>query len=330
MAACGLRFEQNIFEYADPPCTDSTNRVCKSCLTCPVGTACYCPLASGICTGQADGDRTTCAACPAGKYRSAALVQQGVRECQACNACPAGYDKISECDRSIGTVQATNCRACGAETYRYESMATCQPCATCAATTERINVDCGIATQRTCTKCEDTTRSPRTNSPWCSRCADGYYPISGYNSAGERQGGCSLCSAAACGAGFWIRCFDGQRECKPCQGHTTTAGSTLCPLGQGVAGACDGTGTASVDCTACGAGTERLSTTPLLSGNVQVCAQCRTGRYKLAAGAGECGVCTNKPANSEYTAWGTAAATTASCPWCAGPFLILAFAGIAC
>ena len=136
----------------------------------------------------------------------------------------------------------------------------------------------------------------------------------------HRQGECSPCTnptiinGAACGSGYWVLCTGGTRVCRICDGHTSITGYTACALGSGVPGTCSGQSNANVECSPCAAGTERLSTTPLLN-NVQVCAQCRTGTYKLATSAADCTNCANKPDNSVYTAWGVGAATTEDCPW---------------
>ena len=273
----------------------------------------------------------TCTACPTGKYRNDINTQAG---CVDCTPCAWGFYRSAPCGPIQNTVAARECTECPTNQYMPWQTTTCVACATCGLDS-RVTVQCSRTTQRECQKCEDGSRSVEVNS-FCTMCIDGYYPPGGYAN-GVRQGQCAPCSGSAggapegasCGAGFWVECTGGTRVCRTCEGHTHLVGvtgvtnSVLCPLGHGVPGACTGRSNANAACTPCGAGTERLSTTAMLNGNVQVCAQCRTGRNKPAAGTGECVVCTNKPANSEYTAWGTAAATTASCPWCAGLFLCL-------
>jgi len=318
--SCTFNGPGGLFEYPDPPCSPDGDRVCKSCTRCPVGTACYCPLASGSCVGHVDGDLTRCTACPAGYYRNADTL--GVRTCQLCEECPTGYKKLQVCDARYNTRTEYDCQACPAETYLAASKTSCETCATCNVFS-REKVPCTSTSARQCEGCPAGSKAPDINSQ-CTRCADGYYPISGYNAAGQKQNEvCSACTGltsntdgAACALGYWVQCTGGTRVCVACDGHTTVTGSTACSLGNGVPGTCTGLGNAAVACSPCAAGTERLSTTPVLADKgTQVCAQCRVGRYKLAAGTGECVACANKPDNSEYAAWGVGVATTVSCPW---------------
>lgn len=310
---CEFNQALNTYQYADPPCTHTTNRVCKNCATCPVGTACYCPDPSGVCQGPAGGDRTKCQACPAGYYR----MDVGTLACVKCAECPNGYKKIKECDAQYNTRILNDCEECAAETYISPSKTECLTCATCDEYS-RVVIACSSTKQRTCEACPTGTKAPGINLQ-CTRCADGYYPIAGYQN-GARQGDCSPCTnptiinGAACGSGYWVLCTGGTRVCRICDGHTGITGSASCALGNGVPGTCSGQSNANVACSPCAAGTERLSTTPLVSG-VQVCAQCRTGTYKLATGVVDCTNCANKPDNSVYTAWGVGAATTQDCPW---------------
>jgi predicted amidophosphoribosyltransferase len=64
-------------------------------------------------------------------------------------------------------------------------------------------------------------------------------------------------------------------------------------------------------CTACAAGSERLT-----AGAPLDCAKCGAGFYKDVRGVSSCGRCTNAPANNSlYMIWGNTEATIASCPW---------------
>ena len=315
---CEFSQALNTYQYADPPCTHTTNRVCKNCATCPVGTACYCPDPSGVCQGILGGDSTKCRECAAGYYRS----NVATLACVQCSACPAGYKKIRECDRRYDTSIGDDCSVCPLETYLAPSKTECSTCATCDEYS-KVLTPCSTTTQRTCEAC--SLNAPGSKAPGinlqCTRCADGYYPTSGYDSNGDRQGGpCAPCTGAgiqngaACASGYWVLCTGGTRVCRICDGHTSIAGYTACALGSGVPGTCSGQSNANVECSPCAAGTERLSTTPVQTG-VQVCAQCRIGTNKLATGVANCANCTNKPDYSVYTTWGVGAATTLDCPW---------------
>ena len=260
----------------------------------------------------------TCTACPTGKFRNDINTQAG---CVDCTPCPWGFSRSAPCGPIRNTIELNECTECPSNQSMPLQTTTCVACATCGLDS-RVVDQCSRTTQRTCDKCDTGSRSIEVNS-YCSMCIDGYYPPGGYSS-GVRQGQCAPCSGSAggapegasCGAGLYVQCTGGTRVCVACDGHTTVTGSTACSLGNGVPGTCTGLRNSNAACSPCAAGTERLSTTPVLADKgTQVCAQCRVGRYKLAAGTGECVACTNKPANSEYAAWSAGAATTATCPW---------------
>jgi hypothetical protein len=60
---------------------------------------------------------------------------------------------------------------------------------------------------------------------------------------------------------------------------------------------------------------ERPDGTDLING-YQQCVKCGAGKYKSTPGTANCGLCTNKPANSVYRNWDVGqAASTSSCPW---------------
>lgn len=101
--------------------------------------------------------------------------------------------------------------------------------------------------------------------------------------------------------------------CSYCDGQSH-ASSTKCTQGKGVSGVCPGTGTSNPPCVPCGPGTHRPDGTSYT--NFQSCIRCSTGTYKAGNGTQNCGGCTNKPANSVYTAWAAQTVPSSnSCPW---------------
>lgn len=81
-------------------------------------------------------------------------------------------------------------------------------------------------------------------------------------------------------------------------------------MGNEPGGTCDGTQTSNIACRQCLAGYHKPDST------TKMCVKCPAGKYKTSQGTAACTDCANKPAsNTYYAAWGSAVATTASCPW---------------
>lgn len=250
-----------------------------------------------------------CQPCPSGSYRNNIATQPN---CVACQACHPTEGESSPCT----TISDRQCSCQTTGTYKaYQidfglstdpSRTFCPTCTTCAAPTQRMVTDCEFAKDRVCAACDEGSRSTFNNN-LCDACKDGHFAVNGV---------CRPCTAsnAGCIRDQYINCVGGTRTCPVCDGHV---GGTQCAAGRGVAGRCDGSSLRNPPCQDCGPGLERPEGTPLTSAVYQACVQCGVGKYKAAAGTGNCVDCTNKPANSVYRAWNAISevASTSNCPW---------------
>jgi hypothetical protein len=163
---------------------------------------------------------------------------------------------------------------------------------------------CAATKNTICTNCLDNKAVRTLNSGTCDTCTTGYYALGS-------PFACFKCDLNPCSVGFYQECSNAQRTCTQCAGLTL---ATACPVGQGPEPKTCPLGTTSETksvCTACAAGSERLT-----AGAPLDCAKCGAGFYKDVRGVSSCGRCTNAPANNSlYMIWGNTEATIASCPW---------------
>ena len=320
---CDKNCQPGFYQTSTPCVSMSTSPKCAACPSGKFSTSvsvtacssCTICLASQVqdraCTSTQD---ASCRDCAAGKYRGSPGT---FSDCQTCTVCANYQVETSPCGpinnrvcQSCGsgqTVVNNACRTCDAGKYTLDSV-TCQDCVTCAIGKYADPV-CTSSQARVCKTCATGYTNTATNLNVCDRCADGYFQAAGYSFT------CSLCSTSTqCSFGNWIKCVGGTRECVVCDGHDL-GGSTQCVAGMGISQVCSGQTTQNTPCTDCAAGFERPAGTAFID-RIQLCVKCGLGKYKANAGKADCAACTNKPANSEYRAWGLSeTATTASCPW---------------
>lgn len=308
-----VRCTPDVGWYVSQVCGPNNDRVCSQCDSCGLGTY----LSS--CTESS----ATCSNCPTGTYRSSLSVKT-CTGCKDCNrqarerrtSCGPIYDRTCvTCDAGhiVTGADLDICTPCNSpqypSTYAVASSNTCVGCTTCDRT-QQMTKDCAADGDRTCAACTDFKRSTSLNGA-CDGCVQNYFRT-GANS-------CAKCADSSCGWGNYRQCTytdngGGVKTCTACQGQKE-AFSTQCNAGYGVSTRCNGENTDAVTCSQCGAGTERPAGTALV-GDIQACVACSTGYYKLAAGTSRCTACSNKPAlNTQYTAWGSTAPSTSTCPW---------------
>ena len=301
-------------QYVAQACTADYQQKC--CANCAIG-----QYPTEACTNILTD--TKCGTCPAGKYRDSTLMSTcqdctvtcDVNQRQRKTACGPIYNQVCETCTAGSIVTGAGrdvCTPCNTGeypgTYARASDNTCATCKNCLRE-EKMLADCQAAADRSCTPCPTGQRTRSLNSDKCDGCIPGYIRASDT---------CVLCNNqnANCASGRYINCKtnsegNGDYDCPVCEGQNE---NPSCAEHNGVSTRCDGKGTAMVSCTPCAAGTERPAGTAQ-ENSIQKCRQCLTGTFKAAAGASACGACSNKPANSVYTSWGTSTATGNSCPW---------------
>jgi hypothetical protein len=224
-----------------------------------------------------------------------------------CETCGSGFIVVGE----------TACASCNTpdypKSYANPGQTACLPCRDCSVF-QRQKSDCSSQQNRECENCGANQRSLSLNAGSCNGCNQNYI---------RAANDCVPCDKdnAACDAGYWINCkFNeangGFRTCDVCQGQRESSGTDRCVAGTGVSQRCTGRDITVTLCAPCAAGTERKDDTPLVDGVFQGCVKCPTGFFKPSTGTAACAGCTNKPANSQYRAWGASeTASTSSCPW---------------
>lgn len=307
--------------YVSKECGPENDMECSQCNSCPIG-----EQWTGQCFNK---EGTHCEACPSGKYRSS-LSMASCSSCITCDtnqrqrrtACGPINDRTCvQCDQgSIVTgADLDTCTPCGANQYAWANDNTCKTCSNCARSHYQQTA-CSNSADRVCQACPNNRITSTTNSASCSACKTGYYNAGGSTS----EPICNECATSSCGTiGTYVSCTTtdqmGSRTCEWCEGQAHED-SVKCAAGSGVSRACDGTGTTKTSCALCEAGTERPAGTAMVdmgsSRFIQKCIACGTGKFKAGTSSANCGNCTNKPANSQYTSW--SAGTTPSsntCPW---------------
>lgn len=253
-----------------------------------------------------------CTRCAAGFLRNSL----SPADCKSCAVCPTGSWQSTACDNVIQDTQCVACESgsmvsgkscvqCTTGKYVSADRLSCLPCSVCSGTQYLQNGnECKIYRDTICTECGANKASTRENMASCDTCTSGYYTMGSPFS-------CFRCDSNPCSVGFYQECSNAQRTCTQCAGLTL---ATACPVGQGPEPKTCPLGTTSETksvCTACAAGSERLT-----AGAPLDCAKCGAGFYKDVRGVSSCGRCTNAPANNSlYMIWGNTEATIASCPW---------------
>lgn len=271
---------------------------CNSVLTCDImGKSCPAGEYLVECSNLAWTMISRCQPCPDQTFRNDLLRQSN---CEACRVCTSSEVETAACS------SVTN-RQCGCRANQYRpTPTTCADCTVCLAPTQFRTSACSSDKDTGCSPCPTGYRSISNNQGSCDVCADGYYP-------GASQ--CTLCTinSGLCNTpSTYILCQGGTKSCPICNGHAQGAS---CAAGQEVTTYCNGNTLNNPPCQNCGVGTERPDGTDLING-YQQCVKCGAGKYKSTPGTANCGLCTNKPANSVYRNWDVGqAASTSSCPW---------------